>query len=140
MVLDFRHKDYGSGISADEMDEALDKIGSEVKERDIVLIHTGASAYNHEERHIRDHCGMTEEATRLLISRGVRMIDGGCPKDLTARWVLVAEEVEAKSLESREIARAFARGTKDACERDRQMIEGACYEGVRKDLMDQESP
>jgi len=73
-VLDFRHKESGAGISAAEIDEALEKIGYEVKERDIVLIHTGAGAYNTEERYRTDHCGMTAEATRLLISRGVRLM------------------------------------------------------------------
>ena len=47
---------------------------TQVKERDIVLIHTGAGAYNHEERYKTDHCGMTAEATRWLIERGVRMM------------------------------------------------------------------
>src|SRR2546421_524842 len=44
------------------------------KERDIVLIQTGASAYNTEKRYLTDHCGMTAEATRYLISKGVRMM------------------------------------------------------------------
>ncbi|HEX5975438.1 MAG TPA: cyclase family protein, partial [Rubrobacteraceae bacterium] len=73
VVLDFRHKEYGAGISAAEIDEALDKIGYELKEKDIVLIQTGASAYNDDaERYLRDHCGMTREATLHLISKGVR--------------------------------------------------------------------
>ena len=74
VVLDFRHKEYGAGISAEDIDDALDKIGYELKEKDIVLIQTGASAYNDEERYKTDHSGMTREATMLLISRGVRMM------------------------------------------------------------------
>ncbi len=46
MRLDFRHKPSGSRIFPDEIDEALAKIGYTLKERDIVLIHTGAGAYN----------------------------------------------------------------------------------------------
>src|SRR5262249_55041529 len=38
--LDFRHKEKGSRIFPDEIDDALAKIGYERKERDIVLIHT----------------------------------------------------------------------------------------------------
>ena len=72
--LDFRHKESGAGISAAEIDEALDGIGYELKPRDIVLIHTGAGAYNTEERYRTDHCGMTAEATRHLIAKGVRMM------------------------------------------------------------------
>ncbi len=74
VVLDFRHKEKGAGISAAEIDEALAKIGYTLKERDIVLIHTGAGAYNTEERYRTDHCGMTAEATRHLIAHGVRMM------------------------------------------------------------------
>jgi kynurenine formamidase len=74
VVLDFRHKEFGSRIFPDEIDQALEKIGYQVKERDIVLIQTGASAYNHEQRYLTDHCGMTAEATRYLISRGVRLM------------------------------------------------------------------
>jgi len=74
VVLDFRHKEYGGGISAAEIDEALEKIGYELKERDIVLIQTGASAYNDDKRYLTDHCGMTRDATLHLISRGVRLM------------------------------------------------------------------
>src|SRR5207237_10918725 len=74
--LDVQHKENGTRIFPDEIDEALEKIGYELKERDIVLIHTGAAAYNTEERYKTDFPGMTAEATRHLISRGVRMM--GC--------------------------------------------------------------
>ena len=74
--LDFRHKEKGTRIFPDEIDEALGKIGYELKERDIVLIHTGAGAYNTEERYRTDHPGMSGEATRWLISQGVRLM--GC--------------------------------------------------------------
>ena len=76
VVLDFRHKEKGSRIFPDEVDEALERIGYELKERDIVLVHTGAGAYNTEERYRTDFPGMTAEATRHLISKGVRMM--GC--------------------------------------------------------------
>jgi len=72
--LDFTHKENGAGISAAEIDEALDKIGVTLKPRDIVLIHTGAGAYNTEERYRTEHSGMTAEATRHLIAQGVRMM------------------------------------------------------------------
>jgi kynurenine formamidase len=74
VVLDFRHKEYGGRIFPEEIDAALDKIGYQLKERDIVLIQTGASAYNDQQRYITDHCGMTAEATRYLISKGIRLM------------------------------------------------------------------
>src|SRR6266480_1199071 len=72
--LEYCHKPFGSRISVADIDEALEKIGHTLKERNIVLIQTGASAYNNEKRYLTDHCGMTAEATRYLISKGVRMM------------------------------------------------------------------
>jgi kynurenine formamidase len=74
VVLDFRDRPSGYGITADDVDAALDAIDYRLKERDIVLIHTGAGAYNREDRYRTDHCGMTREATLHLIRRGVRMM------------------------------------------------------------------
>jgi kynurenine formamidase len=74
VVLDFRDKPYGYGITRTDIEAALSKINYTLKERDIVLIQTGASAYNTEQRYLTDHCGMTAEATRYLISQGVRLM------------------------------------------------------------------
>jgi len=76
VLLDFTDREAGDIISAADVEAALAKIDYEVKERDIVLIHTGAGAYNTEERYRTDHPGMSAEATRWLIERGVRMM--GC--------------------------------------------------------------
>jgi len=74
VILDFRDKPSGYGITAADIDGALEAIGYQLKERDIVLIQTGAGAYNTEERYRTDHCGMTRDATLHLISQGVRMM------------------------------------------------------------------
>jgi kynurenine formamidase len=74
VVLDFRDKPYGYRIMPDDLEAALEKISYTLKERDIVLIHTGAAAHNTEERYRTDHCGMTAEGTRHLIAQGVRMM------------------------------------------------------------------
>jgi kynurenine formamidase len=50
VLLDFTSAEPGHVIGADEIEAELDRIGYAVKERDIVLIHTGAGAYNNEER------------------------------------------------------------------------------------------
>jgi kynurenine formamidase len=74
VVLDFTSLKSGHGITAAEVEAELGRIGYELKDHDIVLIHTGAGAYNTEERYRTDHPGMTAEATRWLIERGVRMM------------------------------------------------------------------
>ncbi|MBX6340814.1 MAG: cyclase family protein [Thermomicrobiaceae bacterium] len=74
VLLDFRHKEKGAGISAAEVQEALAKIDYELKPRDIVLIWTGAGAYQDEQRYLTDHCGMTREATLWLIDQGIKMM------------------------------------------------------------------
>ena len=74
VLLDFTTAEKGHGITAAEIEAELDRIGYELKPRDIVLIHTGAGAYNTEERYKTDHPGMTAEAVRWLIARGVRMM------------------------------------------------------------------
>ena len=76
VLLDFTDREPGDIISAADVEAALEKIDYTVKERDIVLIHTGAGAYNTEERYRTDHPGMSAEATRWLIERGVRLM--GC--------------------------------------------------------------
>ncbi len=74
--LDFRHKEPGSLITVEDIKQAEKEIDYEIKERDIVLIWTGAGAYNQEERYHRDFAGMSSEATIYLIEKGVKVM--GC--------------------------------------------------------------
>lgn len=74
VVLDFRHKEKGTGISALEVQQALRKIEYTLKPGDIVLIMTGAGSYQHEERYLTDHCGMTAESTNWLIDQGITVM------------------------------------------------------------------
>jgi kynurenine formamidase len=76
VLLDFTDRAPGYRITEADIEEAFRKIDYAPKDHDIVLIHTGAGAYNHEERYKTDHPGMTAEATLWLIRRGVRMM--GC--------------------------------------------------------------
>ena len=76
VLLDFTDKEPGYVITAADVQGEVERIEYRLKERDIVLIHTGAGAYNTEERYRTDHPGMSAEATRWLISQGVRMM--GC--------------------------------------------------------------
>lgn len=74
VVLDFTDKPVGYGITAEDLQEALAKIEYTLKPLDIVLIQTGASRYNTEERYLTDHCGMTGESTNWLLDQGIKMV------------------------------------------------------------------
>ncbi|RIK40205.1 MAG: cyclase [Chloroflexi bacterium] len=74
VLLDFRHKENGAGIGVADLEEALHKINYTIKPLDIVFIWTGAGSYNHQESYLREHCGMTREATLWLIEQGVKVM------------------------------------------------------------------
>ena len=74
VVLDFRHKAPGEGITAGEVREALGNISYTLKRLDIVLIMTGAGAYQDEQRYLTDHPGMTADAVHWLLDQGIMMI------------------------------------------------------------------
>jgi len=74
VCLDFRHLPVGSGISVEDVQKALEKIGYRIKPLDIVLIHTGAGKLQETEAYLTEHVGMTAEATIWLIDQGVKMM------------------------------------------------------------------
>jgi kynurenine formamidase len=74
VLLDFRTKPFGDAITVDDLKLELGRIDYDLNPFDIVLIHTGAGAYQNEPRYLTDHCGMSAEATLWLIERGVKMM------------------------------------------------------------------
>src|SRR4029077_17408486 len=92
VLLDFTDKEKGYRITAEDIEAALAAIDYSVKERDIVLIHTGAGAYNTEERYRTDHPGMTAEATTWLIRRGVGMMGCGAIPFAPPVWAMFETE------------------------------------------------
>lgn len=79
VVLDFSNKPVGYGITAEDIEDELKRIGYTLKPLDIVLIKTGASRYNTETRYLTDHCGMTRESTLYLIEKGIKMMGIDAP-------------------------------------------------------------
>jgi kynurenine formamidase len=73
VCLDFRHLPKGSGISVDDMKNALQKIKYTLKPLDIVLIHTGAGKIQTTDAYLTDHVGMTAESTNWLLDQGIKM-------------------------------------------------------------------
>ncbi|CAN5383933.1 cyclase family protein [soil metagenome] len=74
VLLDFSDKPSGYGITASDIQSELDRKNIDLKPLDIVLIMTGAGAYQDEPRYLTDHCGMTAEATLWLIERGIKVM------------------------------------------------------------------
>lgn len=74
VILDFRHKSAGEGIRVADIQAELTRIRYTIKPLDIVLIQTGAGAYQDESRYLTDHCGMTAEGTLWLIEQGVKVM------------------------------------------------------------------
>ncbi|TCS93587.1 cyclase family protein [Hazenella coriacea] len=74
VLLDFTHKHSGEGITDQDLQEELDRIGYELKPYDIVLIHTGASKYFDEPGYDFKHAGLVASATEWLTDQGIKLI------------------------------------------------------------------
>ncbi len=86
--LDMRHKKPGEIISTQDVKDALEAISYTLKPRDIVLIWTGAGAYNNEPRYQHDHSGMSGEATRWLIEQGIKVMGCDAPTFDPPVWAM----------------------------------------------------
>jgi kynurenine formamidase len=74
VVLDCTAKEDGDPVTSDEIGAELDRIGHDLRERDIVLVHTGRDAYLEAPDYMIRGPGVTAEATRWLFDRGVRVM------------------------------------------------------------------
>ncbi|MHB1653580.1 MAG: cyclase family protein [Desulfitobacteriaceae bacterium] len=79
VMLNFTDKPVGYMITAADVQGQLKRIGYTLKPLDIVLINTGASRYNTEQRYLVEHCGMTREATLWLIDQGIKVMGIDAP-------------------------------------------------------------
>ena len=78
VVLDFRYKEKGGLISAEEVQAALAKINYTLKAGDIVLIQTGADKFWGQAEYFAAGAGMSADATRWLIAQGIRVMGIDC--------------------------------------------------------------
>ena len=88
VVLDFRNLEFGSAITVEDMKAALAAIDYTLKPHDIVLIRTGASEYNDEDRYLTDHVGMSAEATLFLIKNDCRVTGTDAPTYDPPVWAM----------------------------------------------------
>ena len=71
--LDFRKKPDGHVITAQEVEDELNRIGHELQPLDIVLVNTRASECYGTDEYMTAGIGMGREATLYLTERGVRV-------------------------------------------------------------------
>lgn len=74
VILDFTHKRKEEPILPEDVEAALVRIGYEVRRRDIVLFRTGADKLWPTAAYQSDFPGVSKEAARYLIDRGVRVM------------------------------------------------------------------
>jgi kynurenine formamidase len=74
VVLDFQGLVDGQTIEVDDLEHALDTVGYQLAERDIVLIRTGRDAYYRESDYASRGPGVSAAATHWLYDRGVRVM------------------------------------------------------------------
>ena len=74
VVLDFHHKKKGEGISVEEVQQSLKKIGYTLKPFDIVLIRTDVYKHYAEPGYEVMHPGMTKEATQWILDHGIKLV------------------------------------------------------------------
>jgi len=74
VVLDMRHLEQGSEISADDVKQALKKIKYSLKAGDIVLIETGADKFWGTNKYLPAQSGLGMEATEFILDHGVKVI------------------------------------------------------------------
>jgi kynurenine formamidase len=72
--VDFRDKPDGYKVMAKDFQEYFEKIGYKLKEGDIVLVNTGASARWGTKEYLVAGCGMSKEATLWLINQGIHVM------------------------------------------------------------------
>ena len=74
VVLDMSAKDEGETIDVADVEAELERVGHELRERDIVLVRTGRDVYVDEPGYMALGPGVTVDATRWLYERGVRVM------------------------------------------------------------------
>jgi kynurenine formamidase len=74
VVLDFHHKNKGEGITAKEVEAALERIGYQLKPLDIVLIRTDVYKHYLKPGYENMHPGMTADSTLWLIEQGIKVM------------------------------------------------------------------
>ena len=74
VLLTMTHKGRGEGITAQDVQGELARIGYQLKPYDIVLVRTDASKHFTQRGYNMAHAGLRRSATEWLVDQGVRLI------------------------------------------------------------------
>lgn len=74
VVLNMTHKKRGEGITQDDVQAELERIGYSLKPYDIVLVRTDTSKHFKHPGYDMMHAGLMRSATEWLVDQGVRLI------------------------------------------------------------------
>jgi kynurenine formamidase len=74
VVLDMAAKADGEAVDVEDVEAELERVGHELKDRDIVLVRTGRDAQYHDPGYMALGPGVTAAATHWLWERGVRVM------------------------------------------------------------------
>ena len=74
VVLDMRHKRHGEAISVADIEAALARIGHTVQPGEIVLVQTGNDRLLGRKAYFYEQPGVSAEATRWLLERGMKVV------------------------------------------------------------------
>lgn len=74
VVFDFSNKPDGYRLEIEDFKEALDAMDYRLKEKDIVLIRTGADQYWGTSNYLISGCGVGREATLWLLEQGIKVV------------------------------------------------------------------
>jgi kynurenine formamidase len=78
VLLDLSEKKPADFILPEDIEKALIKINYTLKDNDIVLIKTGASKYWGKKEYLFKYPGMSKEATKFIVDKGVKIIGIDC--------------------------------------------------------------
>ena len=71
--LDFRERQDGYVVNADDVEAELKRIGHDLQPLDIVVVNTAAGGAYGGDHYVSSGCGMGREATLYLLERGVQV-------------------------------------------------------------------
>lgn len=74
VVLDLRYKLPKATIGVSDLETACKKINYKIKEKDIVLIMTGADKFSKERKYLFEYPAMSKEALVWILDKGIRVI------------------------------------------------------------------